>query len=161
MATRFMTREGERASLGFIVLLVKILIFFGLKLPLIILLLLFGRKSLALFLWGKGRIMTWIAKRNDADPGMYRRERWKRFTRAKVYERNQRENDGYFRCEVTGVRSTSLAGFHVDHRLSRSHWPLLAYNQDNLRLVTAKVNMKKSDNLHWWSFLKFIVLKRC
>ncbi len=146
---------------GLFVVMFKATTFFLIKIPFIILLLIFGRKSLALYLWGKGRIMTWIAKRNDADPGMYRRPRWKKNTRAQVYARVEKANGGYFKCDVSGIKSTSLVGFHVDHKLPRSQWPYLAYEQWNLRLVTARINRNKSDDVHWWFLVKFVFMKRC
>lgn len=126
------------------------------KLALILVLLLFGRGSLALYVWGRGRICSWIAWAYDADPGMYRRQRWKD-TRKPVYFRNKRAFGGVFGCEVTAYTSPDLGEFHVDHNLSRAGFPMLAYEQSNLRLVRDKVNMAKSDNLSVGRFIWFFI----
>lgn len=126
------------------------------KLFLIGVLLLLGRGSLALYVWGRGRLCRWIARLYDADPGMYRRQRWKD-TRKLVYFRNKRENRGVFACEATGYRSNDLGLFHVDHVLSRSAFPMLAYELWNLRLVRDRVNIKKSDDLSVFDFIWFFI----
>jgi len=161
MATRRITKgpaeKDADAFLGLIIVILR----FGFKLVAIPLLLIMGRKSLALYLWGRGRIMRWVAKRQGATSAMYRSKRWKQ-TRKKVYWRNKCElGEGeYFVCEETGQPSFSLANMHVDHRLSRADWPYLAYDTDNLRLVRDHVNMAKSDKLCGWSLVKFVFRKR-
>lgn len=127
------------------------------RLLLIVLLLLGARGSLALHLWGRGRLCKWIAHLYDADPGMYRRDRWKR-TRKQVYWRNV--DNGVFTCEATGFRSTDLGKFHVDHILSRAGFPMLAYRLDNLRLVRDRVNVAKKDRLPVWFFLRFMITNK-
>jgi len=128
------------------------LVQFPLTVVLALVLLLFGRASLALFLIGKGRILRFVAWMVDADPGMYQRPRWRQ-TRIPIYMRNKRANGGTFRCEATGMQSDDLGLFAVDHRLSRSRWPLLAYDQKNLRLVCKDYNRRKSDKLYVSSFI--------
>lgn len=137
------------------------LLFLVLKLLFIIVLCLFGRPSLALYVWGKGRLCSFIAKLYDADPGMYRRERWKN-TRKIVYARNKQMNRAgsrTFVCEASGYQSDDLGEFHVDHILSRSQFPMLAYRLDNLRLIRDKINVRKSDKLSVWAFIKFCFSK--
>ena len=134
-------------SFGFRVVL------FTIKIPLILVLLLIGRWSLALWLWGRGRVCRWVARLYDADPGMYRRDRWKR-TRIPVYLRSK-DASGRFVCAVSGYTSDNLGEFHVDHRLSRAGFPMLAYAQWNLRLVRDKINVRKSDNLDVIGFIIF------
>lgn len=140
-------------------LLFRVILFFPVKIPLILLLLLFGRGSLALHLWGRGWLNKKIAYLYDADPGMYKRRRWKE-TRKPVYWRNKRANKGVFRCEITGFKSSNLKQFHVDHRLSRAGFPMLAYEQWNLQLVRDRVNIKKSDKLSIGCFIRFAIFKR-
>lgn len=141
--------------------LVRLLIVWPLKLALILLLLLIDRKSLALYLWGRGWVMRKIAKRHKATKAMYNSTKWKK-TRKPVYWRNKNQLGGgsEFVCEATGYRSTNLGDFHVDHQLSRADFPMIAYAQTNLRLVRADVNMAKRDKLCGWSLVKFIFRKR-
>lgn len=156
-AAHYRSERELSAFLGLFVLLVRLLIKWPLKLVLILLLLLLRRPSLALYLWGKGRVMMFIRDRS----GAYDQTRWRQ-TRKPVYWRNKREMGGgeYFVCEVTGYASYDLGEFHVDHILPRSQWPLLAHNQGNLRLVRADVNIAKSDRLCGWSLFKYIFTKR-
>jgi len=138
---------------GFWRALWRLLIVWPLKITLILLLLLFRRKSLALWLWGKGRVMRWARVRSKA----YNKKLWEQ-TRRPVYRRNKNDlGEGeYFVCEQTGYMSLDLGDFHVDHRLARSWFPFLAHKQWNLRLVRADVNMAKGDKLPIKCFLIFI-----
>lgn len=131
------------------------------RIVMIPLLLMMGRPSLALFLWGPGWVLSVITVKADADSNMYRRKRW-REARKPVYHRNKNDLGGgtHFVCEATGYRSTDLGDFHVDHYLPRSRFPLLAYDQSNLRLIKDKVNIDKSDALHAWPLVRFFFMRR-
>lgn len=143
-----------------ILTVIQLLVFLCIKIPSIVILLLCGRPSLALYLWGPGWVCTKVAYLYDADNRLYSRERWK-ITRKIIYARNRQANGGNcWACEVTGHKVHSLEGMAVDHILPRSRWPMLAYDPNNLRLIKAKINRRKSDKLPVWFFIRFAFTKR-
>jgi hypothetical protein len=160
-ARRTPAARDSDVAVGLFAMLVRLLIFGTCNLVLIVLCLIFCRPSLALALWGPGMVMSFVAGLTDADSGMYRRDRWKA-VRRQVYARNIHGlgQGRWFVCEATGERRSSLAGMHVDHKLARSRWPLLAYRLDNLRLVCDHVNIEKSDKLCGWSLIRFVLTKK-
>jgi len=161
MTTRRIRRGQAERDGDWLVGLLVLLVRFFFKLIVVPLLLIMFRPSLALFVLGSKKVVVLVAAMTDADPGMYKRKRWRK-TRKPVYWRNKNNlgNGDYFVCEATGYKSYDLSEFHCDHYLPRLWFPLLAYDQSNLRLVRDKVNIDKGAALHAWPLLRFFFMRK-
>lgn len=79
------------------------------------------------------------------EPGFYRSRRWQT-ARIKCFERNKAANGGQLRCELCGrAEEHGVIAWHCHHIKSRSKWPELALDQNNLAACCDDCNMGMSN----------------
>ncbi len=73
--------------------------------------------------------------------GFYSSRAWQT-ARIKCFERNMRENNGLMRCELCGqMEIHGVTSWHCHHVKSRSRWPELALDPDNLAALCSSCNL--------------------